>query len=290
MSEAQDKYSVETQETLEMLGKGYEPSVTIEAPHSVVERRGGKLVEVEKTAFIKLYTSFKRELKDIEATDLKVWIYLALSVNRDTKKAKPSLRTIASDLGIAVNTVRASLTRLENCGLLDVENNLGRGGNNYRPADYVSVSRNVSKIDTLSGEKNVSISEKNVSISNGNVSTQYRKFAQLEELDLTRGDIRFAKTQKALEKIGILLTANDPTIIDIWLDKHTDEWIQKAIDITQAKGIRNIGYIKTILAGWLENGYPSERQNKSKKQPAPQPQPTPDEILKLQASVDWSVI
>jgi hypothetical protein len=89
---------------------------------------------------------------------------------------------------------------------------------------------------------------------------------ELKELN----DIRFAKIQTALEKIGILLTSADPLIIDTWLDKHSDEWIQKAIDITQAKGIRNIGYVKTILAGWLENGYPSERQKKqTNNQPSP---------------------
>lgn len=82
--------------------------------------------------------------------------------------------------------------------------------------------------------------------------------------DNTEIDNRFSKIQIALEKIGILLTSKDPIIIDAWLEKHTDEYIQKAIDITQAKGIRNIGYVKTILAGWLETGYPDNKKNSKK--------------------------
>ena len=61
----------------EMIGSGYEPSVEIESPRIISERRDGKLVDVERTAFIKLYTSFKRELKEMEGNDLKVWVYLA---------------------------------------------------------------------------------------------------------------------------------------------------------------------------------------------------------------------
>lgn len=86
----------------------------------------------------------------------------------------------------------------------------------------------------------------------------------LSNNDSKEDDIRFSKIQIALEKIGILLTSKDPIIIDAWLEKHTDEYIQKAIDITQAKGIRNIGYVKTILAGWLETGYPDQRKSQTK--------------------------
>lgn len=75
---------------------------------------------------------------------------------------------------------------------------------------------------------------------------------------------RFAKIQTALEKIGILLTSSDPMLIDTWLEQHPDEWIQKAIDITKAKNIRNIKYPNTILAGWLETGYPKGKPNATK--------------------------
>jgi hypothetical protein len=154
-----------------------EPSLEIEEPRNVVERRGGKLVEVEREAFIKLYTSFKKELKEMEGNDLKVWVFIALSVNRITKNANPGLREIAEKTGLAVNTVRSCVERLDEKGLLNVEGAQGKG-NVYRPADYVSVSKN----DTAGVSKNgVTVSK-----SEPTVSTPLLQTAQLEELELTR--------------------------------------------------------------------------------------------------------
>ena len=154
-----------------------EPSIEVEAPRKVTERRGGQLVETERSAFVKLYTSFKGELKDIDGNELKVWLYLALSINRYTKDARPGLRKIAEDTGMAVNTVRGIVEKLEERGLLDVDKADGKGSV-YHPADYVSVS----KIDT------VTVSKKEATVSNlgGTVSASRREFAQLEELESTR--------------------------------------------------------------------------------------------------------
>ena len=77
----------------------------------------------------------------------------------------------------------------------------------------------------------------------------------------TESDIRFFKIQCHLEKSGILLTSNDPRMIDLWIELHEDEWIIKAIDLARSKGVRNCKYINTILAGWFENGYPVPREN-----------------------------
>jgi len=173
----------------EMIGSGYEPSVEIESPRIISERRDGKLVDVERTAFIKLYTSFKRELKEMEGNDLKVWVYLALSVNRYSKTANPGLRKIAEETGLAVNTVRSCVERLEEKGLLGTEKEAGKG-TNYRPADYVSVSKNdtvtVSKFDTTVSKKEPT------------VSTPRGKIAQLEELELTRVNSLSADDFKAM--------------------------------------------------------------------------------------------
>ncbi len=197
MSEQQADYVTEAQEAIEMPGAGYEPTLEIEAPRTVTERRGGKLVDSWRSAFVKIYTDFKSELKTIKGDDLKVWLYLALSVNRYSGTAHPGLRRIAEDTDLAVNTVRACLERLEETGLLDIEKADGKG-NTYRPSDYVSVSKTtVSKFDTVpstvsKSEPTVSKSEPTVSKNGGTVSNQYRKSAQLEELEeleLTRKDI-----------------------------------------------------------------------------------------------------
>ena len=154
-----------------------DPSVEIEPPRQVIERREGELVEVERSAFIKLYTSFKKELKDIEGDGLKVWIFLALSVNRDTKRANPGLRAIAEGVNLSVNTVRKYVEKLDEMGLLEA---LKEGGKttSYRPADYVSVS----KFDTPT----VSKSGGTVSKSEPTVSSPLLQNAQLEELELTK--------------------------------------------------------------------------------------------------------
>jgi DnaD/phage-associated family protein len=281
----QADYVTEAMELLE------ETSIEIAEPHKVIERRGGKLIESDRPAFVKLYTDFKRELKTMDGDALKVWLYLALSINRYTKDARPGLRKISEDVGLAVNTVRAAIERLDKeYNLLEVEKEDGKG-NKYHPSDYVSVTKEtVSNRDTV--PQTVSNSTGTVSKSDGTVSSVRKDSAQLEELESTRLDIRFAKIVTSLEKIGILLTSNDPRFIDAWMEKHADDKIQKAIDITQAKGVRNLSYVNTILAGWLENGYPEKKQNHyGKKTPQKTiiPQISQAEIEQLQNSIDWSV-
>jgi len=174
MSEEQTEYITEALELLQGV-----TTLEISSPEKVIERRDGQLVEVERSAFVKIYTSFKRELKTLSGDELKVWLYLALSINRYSKAANPGLRKIAEDTGLAVNTVRGIVERLESSHLLDVERAEGRG-NQYRPADYASVS----KFDTV--PQTVSNSGPTVSNSGGTVSTLRGKNAQLEELDTTR--------------------------------------------------------------------------------------------------------
>lgn len=166
-------------DALEMIGKGYEPSIEIEEQRTVTERRGGRLVEVERTAFVKLYTSFKKELKEIDGDALKIWLFLALSINRNTKDAAPGLRKIASETDISINTVRTKIEYLESKGLLDVVREEG-ATNRYHPADYATVS----KTDTPTVLKD----EGTVLNSEPTVLTPRRENAQLEELESTRKD------------------------------------------------------------------------------------------------------
>ena len=190
MTEQKPDYIVEA---MELLHGG--PSIEIEAPRLVTERHSNKLVEVERTAFVKLYTSFKAELKDMKGDDLKIWIYLALSINRYTKDARPGLRKIAEDTNISINTVRGIIDRLENSGLLDVEKADGRR-NYYRPADYASVS----KTDTV---------RETVLNKDETVLTVRKESAQLEELERTRKNLSSSEikeiTDDANAKVDMLL-------------------------------------------------------------------------------------
>ncbi len=178
MSEPQADYITEAMELLNGT------TLEISSPEKVIERRDGKLVEVERSAFVKIFTSFKKELKTISGDELKVWLYLALSINRFSKTATPGLRKIAEDTGLAVNTVRGIIERLELSQLLDVEKADGKG-NQYRPADYASVS----KFDTV--PQTVSNSDETVSILEPTVSTLRGENAQLELTRNTREALHF---------------------------------------------------------------------------------------------------
>lgn len=177
-------------------------TLEISSPEKVIERRDGKLVEVERSAFVKIFTSFKRELKTISGDELKVWLYLALSINRFSKTANPGLRKIAEDTGLAVNTVRGIVERLEMSQLLDVEKADGKG-NQYRPADYASVS----KFDTV--PPTVSKNDETVSILEPTVSTLRGENAQLELTRETR-----KSTPQTIKGIEAALFSDRPVTND----------------------------------------------------------------------------
>ena len=102
----------------EMMGKGY-PTVKIEPPRSVMERREGEFEEIKHPAWIKFSTAFKAELKDIHPNALKVWIYIALSVNYNGV-AFPGIRTIAEYVGVSTPTVVKAIKDTRIFGLIEV--------------------------------------------------------------------------------------------------------------------------------------------------------------------------
>lgn len=125
MSEEPATYDAVSRQDLEdaeaMLGTGYrEPSIVIEPERTRIERRNGKLEEVEKAAWVKFSTAFKKELPLIDESALKVFIFLALSIGREDNKARPGTRAIADGTGLSKNTVTSALRRLEELGLLQI--------------------------------------------------------------------------------------------------------------------------------------------------------------------------
>jgi len=47
--------------------------------------------------------------------------------------------------------------------------------------------------------------------------------------------------------------------VDTWQEKHTDEWILKAVSMAKEKRA-GIKYVDSILIGWEANGYPKTRE------------------------------
>jgi DNA replication protein DnaD len=50
-------------------------------------------------------------------------------------------------------------------------------------------------------------------------------------------------------------------LVTTWREKHTDEWIIKALDMSRGK---NQKYTDAILINWEANGYPPTREEKVK--------------------------
>jgi hypothetical protein len=168
MSEPKPTYRTDTdeaQEAMDMLGKGYHESpLEIHPQTTVISRRGFKMVEEVVPAFIKISTSFKAELANIEGNALKVWVFLALSINRNTEEAHPGVRTIAAALKMGENTVIAKIKDLEALGLLLV-NREDRKYNIYKIPEYVSANAKMTAskteaVEETASEKRETASEK----------------------------------------------------------------------------------------------------------------------------------
>ena len=168
MSEDQGEYVTKEDvgEAMEMLGKGYlevnEPSFIIEPKSTVLIRVGKEVHATERDSFVKISTSFKDELEFIDGNSLKVWIFISLSINRNSGMAFPGLRTIAKKTKLSVNTVQKCISDLEEQGLMTIHKGK-RKTNLYEPTAYVSANKKdaVSKTDT--DEEAVSNSSQTVS-------------------------------------------------------------------------------------------------------------------------------
>jgi hypothetical protein len=173
-----------------------EPSLVIEPERTIIERRGGELKETVVPAFVKISTSFKGELVGMSDAALKVWIFIALSVNRKTGTAHPGLRTIAAALGKGVNTIQDCIKELETAKLLQVDRQ-SKKYNIYEPLGYVSANRldPVSEPDTVQesvSEKPESVSEKPESVSDSQILNQRNQ----KKPDLVDGLLHFGQVAK----------------------------------------------------------------------------------------------
>ncbi len=160
---AEDGY---VSDAVAMLGAGY-ASIEIEPPRRTMKRSGrGEFEEVENPAWIKFSTAFKNELPDIDGNALKVWIFIALSVNYKGD-AFPGIQTIAKAIGLSHTTVISHIKSLEELGILSVRRG-ERRVNIYNVADdYVKIGHGepVKKLESsdATSKENVPTSKENAS-------------------------------------------------------------------------------------------------------------------------------
>jgi DnaD/phage-associated family protein len=68
-----------------------------------------------------------------------------------------------------------------------------------------------------------------------------------------------AQVFQALEKLMGALNTSVARYVDAWLEKHSLDWILKAINEANDRGARSEKYVDKILIGWEANGYPKTR-------------------------------
>lgn len=247
-------------------GKGLVSPLEIHSQTTVVRRRGFEMFEDVIPAFIKISTGFKAELKNINATALKVWVYLALSINRNTEQAHPGIRTIAEACGIGQNTAIAAVRELERLGLLLV-NRKDRKYNIYEIPAYVSANaRTASKTEavkeTASGEDETAsqssqtASEKLQTASASQRLNQINQSNQTNQKESTTTREISGKVFTAYENEIGLLTPKISDCIGDYLDdmKVSPEWIIEAIHIAAEQNKRNWAYCAAILKRWAVEG------------------------------------
>ena len=203
MTEERPQYLVDAQA---MTGAGYEtPSIEIGQAQTIIQRTGNKLHAIDRPAFVKISTSFKQELSSISGDALKVWIFIALSINRNTETANPGLRTIAKGVKLAVNTVQKCLDELEELNLLVVSRGEKRY-NIYETSEYVSANKadpSVSNGDTVSQ----SVSKKSQSVSNSKKSLQNSLASVILNQNLTREPDSCVLSESEMGQVDVKMQA-----------------------------------------------------------------------------------
>ena len=256
------------QQSLEVPGKTQDhPSLEVYPPTVVIRRRGFENFEEIVPAFVKISTAFKEELRDIDGVALKVWIFLALSINRNTEQAHPGIRTIAQACGIGQNTAIAAIHELEKHQLL-VVNREDRKYNIYEIPAYASANAKTASIleavteaddGTASGapktasEDLQTASEKPQTASVSQRLNQITRSNQNEPED-TGGDEILASISRLYEnEIGLLT----PMIADALRAASKDypaSWVEDAIQAAARHNARNWSYVETILKRWQKDG------------------------------------
>jgi len=222
MSEAPQEYITDA---LEMMGQGY-ASIEIEQAKTVISRRAGRMVSEDRPAFVKVSTAFKQELSVISGDALKVWLFIALSINRNTGKANPGLRTIAESVNLAVNTVQKALKELEGMELLTVDREAKRY-NIYETPEYISANKaepTVSNGDTPS--ESVSNDGQTVSNSEQSVSPS----VILNQINQNKPDLLDAEIHFNLKPTSIREAVKAHFRLNVnWDTKLARQWMEWAV-------------------------------------------------------------
>lgn len=80
--------------------------------------------------------------------------------------------------------------------------------------------------------------------------------------------------RKLAELQGGGLKGTDADYISVWMEKHENKWILKAITTASDNGARSARYVDRVLIGWEANGYPKTREELVRERKASRPHTT----------------
>lgn len=257
MTQPQEEYITEA---TAMLGAGYERQVVqFENPsETLVETEAGYEV-VRSLGWIKLSSHFREKmLAELKGAKLGVFICVCLHLN-NRGESFPGIDTIARETGYNRDTVMQAITEMEAIpNLLSVLRRRGRP-NIYSPL-FVSrgTAEPVVKI-RLVGKQPVQKTPTTFPLTSPE-KYDSKKIKRVKDEIYSAGSGFSQATSKLTTLRGGALNSIDVDYLNTWTERHTDEWIGKAIDAAQAKGARSSAYVDRILIGWEANGYPKTRE------------------------------
>ena len=199
----------------------------------------------EKQTYTQVPNSLFKIMGEMDECELKVILYICrytFGYHRD--EIKISTRKLARAIGMSVASVDKGASAAVERGLIE---RITDGQNTTLWRAVVSDSNSDTPDEVIQNlEHPDSENESQVGVKENNK-------------DNTEGVKDDAAVFQALEKLMGSLNTSVPRYVDTWLEKHTLEWILKAIDEANARGARSEKYVDKVLIGWEANGYPKSR-------------------------------
>lgn len=207
---------------------------------------------------------YRTELPNLyDDADLDVYEYRLLGHYKRVGICREGLETTATKCRMSVGQVSEKRQSLADKGFVTLER-LEMGGKRYRYVIRV-VDRWIENFARYSG---LPVDEIQAQVSKGSPSRGEGSPSRGEgkkELFKNLRDDRFGVIAKKLSEItGGGLNSSSADLIETWMEKHTDAWISKALEMAAENGARHQNYVDRILIGWEANGYPKSRDEKVK--------------------------
>ena len=211
---------------------------------------------------------YRTELPNLyDDSDLDPYEYRLLGHYKRVGICRESLPTTAKKCRMSEGQVSKKRQSLANKTFIKLER-VDMGGKRYRLVIRV-IDRWIENFSRYSG---LTIEEITEQVKKGSPSPREGSPSPREgspspregkkELIKNFNDRFSAVSQKLSQLQGGGLNSASADLIETWLEKHSDDWIFKAIDLANYNSARHQNYVDKVLIGWEANGYPQSREEK----------------------------